>query len=127
MKWNLLLVSFAIVLSGSVQTLLGQGDPATCCSDCTCTLCGDQLSCGFLLPSDCDLGGDNRCGIGGDSLCTYIWQNSHLYPAGVPRGDGASDNCIPIDEGLGFLIAGGLGIGVIGIRRRSSRVELDCA
>ena len=33
--------------------------------------------------------------------------------------------CIPIDGGLGFLIAGGLGIGVIGIRRRKEELELE--
>lgn len=36
-------------------------------------------------------------------------------------GDGG---CIPIDGGLGFLIAGGLGMGVLGVRRRKE-LELE--
>lgn len=44
---------------------------------------------------------------------------------GLDRGDGAPSDCIPIDGGLGFLIAGGLGIGVIGIRRRKEELELE--
>ena len=32
--------------------------------------------------------------------------------------------CVPIDGGLGFLIAGGLGMGVLGVRRRKE-LELE--
>ena len=121
-----------VALFGCVDVVFAQPGAATCCEDCTCVLCGDQLSCGFILASDCDMGGTNNCGADGDPAttdtpCTVIWQNTSLYPAGVDRGDGASDNCVPIDGGLGFLIAGGIGIGVIGIRRRKEELVLERA
>ena len=37
---------------------------------------------------------------------------------------GADEGCVPIDGGLGFLIAGGLGMGVLGVRRRKE-LELE--
>ena len=37
---------------------------------------------------------------------------------------GVDDGCVPIDGGLGFLIAGGLGMGVLGVRRRKE-LELE--
>ena len=51
--------------------------------------------------------------------CNFWYENSsqatgYTYP-----------DCIPIDGGLGFLIAGGLGIGVMGIRRRKEELELE--
>ena len=36
----------------------------------------------------------------------------------------ADEGCVPIDGGLGFLIAGGLGMGVLGVRRRKE-LELE--
>jgi len=125
-----LLLLFALM--GYANVVLATPNPETCCDDCTCIYCGHQLSCGFLNPADCDMGGTNNCGNDGDSTttdtpCTVVWQNTSLYPAGNNRGDGASDNCVPIDGGLGFLIAGGLGIGVIGIRRRKEELVLERA
>ena len=55
------------------------------------------------------------------SLQSY-WENNTLGVTGKPGGAGG---CIPIDGGLGFLIAGGLSIGVIGIRRRKEELELE--
>lgn len=97
-------------------------NPNNCCQDCTCTLCGYQICCesGPLGPDNCNAGGTNACGIGTGTTCTTWWQNTSL--TGTDRGDGASTDCIPIDGGLGFLIAGGLGIGVIGIRRRKDEI-----
>lgn len=114
-------VSYLLIVFGLLCFTSASAQPSSnpCCDDCTCTLCGEQLSCGFLNASDCDEGGTAVCGNDGDSLttdpvCSVFWQNTSLYPAGVDRGDGASDNCIPIDSGLGFLIVGGLFIGMFG-------------
>ena len=135
MKRVRIIVGF-VALFGCVDVVFAQPGAATCCEDCTCVLCGDQQSCGFLLPGNCDLGGTNFCGDDGDPAttdtpCTYFWDNTFLQGE-VPRepqfeGDIASENCVPIDGGLGFLIAGGLGIGVIGIRRRKEELVSERA
>ena len=61
-------------------------------------------------------------------MCSNWWDNNL---AGVNNDASISasnpNGCIPIDGGLGFLIAGGLGIGVIGIRRRKEGLELERA
>ena len=90
---------------------------AECCLDCTCTTCAEIQSCQGT-PQSCvspleqafpDCGTD----IGED--CETFYQNTEL----------SEDPCIPIDGGLGFLIAGGLGMGVLGIRRRKEEPELE--
>jgi len=71
---------------------------------------------GSPAPSDyCVDGGCNNCGTNHPTLCESWTQN---YYAGVDAG------CVPIDGGLGFLIAGGLGMGVLGVRRRKE-LELE--
>ena len=69
-----------------------------------------------LNPGDCDVAG---------IPCSTWWENNTAGVTGSDRGDGAPTDCIPIDGGLGFLIAGGLGFGVIGIRRRKEELELE--
>ena len=103
-------------------------DDDQCCRDCTCFTCGQLATCGGPAdPADCDLpeDGDGVCGVGTSTLCSEFWENN---TEGVTNGSPASptnpDGCIPIDGGLGFLIAGGLGMGVIGIRRRKEEAEL---
>ena len=121
---------FAMFVFGSAIVSTAQDQPASCCFDCTCTLCGDILSCvnqgPFLDPNDCGSGGTGSCGIdlGPEVLCSTYWGNTTL--SGADRGDGAPSDCIPIDGGLGLLIAGGLGIGVMGIRRRKEGLQVEC-
>ena len=127
-----LLLLFALM--GYANVVLATPNPEACCSDCTCIFCGHQMSCGFLDPANCNEGGTNFCGNDGDTAttdtpCTYFWDNTFLQGE-LPRTDptdGASENCVPIDGGLGFLIAGGLGIGVIGIRRRKEELVSERA
>ena len=84
-------------------------------------------------PANCALG--PACGFSptaqpGEVACTTWWENNTQGVGGTIRenetdpGD-VPENCIPIDGGLGFLIAGGLGIGVIGIRRRKEELEVE--
>ena len=120
---------FVMFVLGGASVLSAQDQPENCCFDCTCTLCGDILSCvnqgPFLDPNDCSLGGTGACGVDRvpQILCSTYWGNTSL--SGADRGDGAPTDCIPIDGGLGFLIAGGLGIGVMGIRRRKEELEVE--
>jgi len=113
------------------------GDSAPCCVDCSCAFCGDIQSCyGFEVPGDC-LNGPN-CGFSapvaqnGEVACIYWWENNTQGVGGTIRSNPSDpgdvpENCIPIDGGLGFLIAGGLGIGVVGIRRRKEEPLLKRA
>ena len=87
-----------------------------CCTDCTCVQCGAVAECEALPgaegnPANCVEGGTNVCGtdsgLPGPPICASFAENNS--EGGV---------CVPIDGGLGFLIAGGLGMGVIGTRRR---------
>ena len=116
-----------------VNAWLVQAQPGGngCCDRCDCELCGDILSCydgPFSDPANCLLG--PNCGFSqpadtaNQQACTTWWENS-LNVNGLDRGDGAPSDCIPIDGGLGFLIAGGLGIGVMGIRRRKEELEVE--
>lgn len=103
-------------------------NPSNCCVDCTCTLCGDIQCCVGSPPTyteaACALGGNNTCGTtGGGPTCSTYWENTSL--SGSDRGDGLPSDCIPIDGGLGFLVAGGFGIAAIGIRRRKDVLELE--
>ena len=105
--------------------------PATnCCDNCTCAYCGDIMQCynsPGQTPALCQMGGVEDCGINHPTTeCETYWQNNTKNVGGIIRnypsdpGD-IPENCIPIDGGLGFLIAGGLGIGVVGIRRRKAQ------
>ena len=69
---------------------------------------------GTADPSFCQLGGCENCQEG-PNACSSWTENYYA---------GADDGCVPIDGGLGFLIAGGLGMGVLGVRRRKE-LELE--
>ena len=99
-----------------------------CCFDCTCAYCADIVSCQnspLLTPGDCDPAGTSVCGVGTGTFCsTYYQNNTQGVQSDTPQPTDPN-GCIPIDGGFGFLIAGGLGIGVIGIRRRKEELELE--
>ena len=116
---------FASVLLLSCFSVLALGPGQGCCVDCTCIQCGAVAECetgaGNLgIPdSTCVLGGTDVCGRdGGPTVpyCTSFAENNSN--GGV---------CVPIDGGLGFLIAGGLGMGVLGIRRRKEELLVEAA
>ena len=89
-----------------------------CCFDCSCHTCGDVESCSGLPaadPSNCVSGGCENCGGSPTTECASWTENYY---------DGVDEGCVPIDGGLGFLIAGGLGMGVLGVRRRKE-LELE--
>ena len=98
-----------------------------CCSNCTCLTCGEVDYCAGLPgdlgdPATCVSGGRDTCGTDTDSptgpiLCLDFAENNTTN-GGV---------CVPIDGGLGFLIAGGLGMGVLGIRRRKEESVVEAA
>ena len=103
-----------------------------CCFDCSCYFCGhiqDCLNAGPTFPpADCNPPTEGgNCGIGTGTLCSTFWENNDQGVTGAfLREDGVPTDCIPIDGGLGFLIAGGIGMGVLGIRRRKEDA-LKCA
>ena len=89
-----------------------------CCYDCTCKYCGDVEVCAGIPEADpavCNLGGCGNCEPGPTTECSSWTENYFVDP---------SEGCVPIDGGLGFLIAGGLGMGVLGVRRRKE-LELE--
>lgn len=112
------------------EALLAQGQAADCCNTCSCTLCGDLASCaGPFLPEEIcsQYGGSQGCGLN-VTPCTEWYDNSVFTGTTVDSYSSTSGTnpCIPIDGGLGFLIAGGIGMGVFGIRRRKEG-DLKCA
>lgn len=119
-----LLVCFPAVLFAQGISECNQDDPpGNCCFDCTCYTCGQVFDCNDLpgaSPSLCQLGGCENCGTDHPSdLCdSWTWNYYGPYQMGIDQG------CVPIDGGLGFLIAGGLGMGVLGVRRRKE-LELE--
>ena len=104
------------------------GNPDVCCYDCTCTLCADIGCCGSnptSSPSDCSQGGTGNGGLEiSPALCGTFYQNNTAGVQSTTPQPTDPNGCIPIDGGLGFLMAGGLGMGVLGIRRRKSGVTL---
>lgn len=125
MKRVLRAAMMALVLSFST-TFMAQD----CCQDCTCTFCADIVSCQsnpfYTDPTQCEEGGLGVCGIGTALHCSTFFENN---TEGVVTDESQTTygpgGCIPIDGGVGFLIAGGLGIGVIGIRRRKEELEVE--
>ena len=123
------------LIFGVCEIISAQGEPATCCATCSCTLCGDLASCSlspFNASITCTQFAGQGCGNEGGTVvpCTEWYDNTGLN--GTPLVDSYSSTsgtnpCIPIDGGLGFLIAGGLGIGVLGIRRREGQHLLERA
>ena len=104
--------------SSQCGTNTGTPPPGGCCYDCTCIQCGAQEICANLPgadPANCVGGFCNNCFPGPTTECGSWTAN---YYSGTDLG------CVPIDGGLGFLIAGGLGMGVLGVRRRKE-LELE--
>ena len=64
-------------------------------------------------------------GLGQDPCMTFYQNNTEGVVTDESETTFGPGGCIPIDGGVGFLIAGGLGIGVIGIRRRKEELELE--
>ena len=138
---QLMLRSLVLVgLVGFNTILWSQGIAAECCFDCTCTLCGDLASClAYEEIDEVENSPDSVCnqylagtpfeeGCGRGAVpCQEWYDNSYLTGTTVDSYSSMSGTnpCIPIDGGLGFLIAGGLGIGVIGIRRRKEELEVE--
>ena len=114
----------ALAFAQNSSECTGGVPTGNCCDDCTCYTCGDVAICennvgpggpGTADPSICNLGGCENCGGSPTTECSSWTEN---YYSGVDEG------CVPIDGGLGFLIAGGLGMGVLGVRRRKE-LELE--
>ena len=111
----ILFVTLGLAHSGAAQNDCSNyfsENPSNCCEDCTCRYCWTVGCCEdspVYSEADCSWTGiSGDCGVGGGTgACTDFAENNNN--GGV---------CIPIDGGLGFLIAGGLGMGVVGIRRR---------
>jgi hypothetical protein len=126
---RLLLAVGLIATFAQFETANAQDEPENCCASCECALCSSIAECFLLEADECNQGGEGNCGINHPTtLCSYFWDNN---TAGVTNDTPASPSnptgCIPIDGGLGFLIAGGLGIGVLGIRRREGQDLLERA
>ena len=104
------------------------GNPDVCCFDCTCTTCADIGCCNNPTQpaGECSLGGANNCGKnpGDPKPCDTFYENNTAGVQSTTPQPIDPNGCIPIDGGLGFLMAGGLGMGVLGIRRRKSGVTL---
>lgn len=95
--------------------------PQGCCVDCTCLQCGAVAECETGVgelgnPANCVGGGTNVCGtdVPEADPCTDFAQNNSN--GGV---------CVPIDGNLGFLIVGGLGMGLLGMRRRQEDLVFE--
>ena len=118
------------------------GQVPECCFSCSCTLCGDLAEClGFEAIDPAELGPDSVCnqytgndpggeGCGRDATPCSQWYDNTVYTGTTVdsfSSTSGTNPCIPIDGGLGFLIAGGIGMGVVGIRRRKGELELNRA
>ena len=120
-----------LVLVGLVcfsNTVWSQASPADCCYDCTCAYCADIASCSgpIVSEAECSRGGAEVCGVDHPTTtCSTFWENNTEGVQSDTPQPTDPNGCIPIDGGLGFLIAGGLGIGVLGIRRRREELELE--
>jgi hypothetical protein len=111
---NLIVLAVALGL-GMCGVVFAQ--PGECCTTCSCLTCAQTDFCDGLAgvdPALCTTDGVNDCcgtvASGGPELCGNFVQN---------YDDDCDNNvCVPVDGGLGFLMAGALGLGVVGIRRR---------
>lgn len=114
---------------GVFAILSNQGFGQECCIDCTCFLCSDIAACqqNPLEPADnCFFGGAGNCGAPQQPCATFWENNTEGVQSNIPQPTDPN-GCIPIDGGLGFLIGGGLGIGIVGIRRRKEQPLLKRA
>lgn len=128
------IVLCGVLIFGVCEMTIAQGEPATCCATCSCTLCGDLASCSlspFNASITCTQFGGQGCGNeGGMVVACSEWYDNSVYTGTTVNSYSSTSGtnpCIPIDGGLGFLIAGGLGIGVLGIRRREGQHLLERA
>ncbi|MDA9863814.1 hypothetical protein N9C70_01960 [Flavobacteriales bacterium] len=118
------LVCFPALLfaqNGTQCNLPGDPPQGGCCYDCTCRDCGSVAACENNVGplgdyANCLSGGCGNCETGSPTTECESWTENYYL--------GADEGCIPIDGGLGFLIAGGLGMGVLGVRRRKE-LELE--
>ena len=125
MMWRILAFSacLSLFMGVSAQNECSnyfEENPTNCCDDCTCRYCWTVGCCQdnpTYTAAFCTwtgIAGD--CGLGGGSGdCTTFADNNDN-----------GGTCIPIDGGLVFLIAGGLGMGLVGIRRREQLVLCGC-
>lgn len=100
----------------------GQIEPENCCFTCECYFCGSVAECEsnpIFSIGECQSGGSGNCGFVGavaDPACSsWTENNATLNPFGT-----TGNNCVPIDGGLVFLIAGGLGMAFTTLRKRES-------
>ena len=100
----------------------GQAEPENCCLTCECLFCGSVAECEanpFFPLENCELGGSGNCSVNGEGgvpICSsFTENNAFLNPTGT-----TGNNCVPIDGGLVFLIAGGLGMAFFTLRKRES-------
>lgn len=102
------------------------GQTPDCCQTCSCEFCSDVLNCGTppgpSEPSECSFGGSGNCGLEGPLCSNWTDNNPTLNPSGV-----TGNPCVPIDGGLVVLIAGGLGMAFVSLRRRQSLELMTCA
>jgi len=121
---SLLVCLPASVFAQTATECTDAGLPSSCCDDCTCLNCGDVAYCAGIPGADpstnCFEGGCENCGVDHPTQTCSSWTENYYGPEGV----GVDQGCVPIDGGLGFLIAGGLGMGVLGVRRRKE-LELE--
>ena len=126
---RLLLAVGLIASFAQFETVKAQAEPENCCQTCTCIFCASIATCeaGPFSASMCNAVNPGDCDANGVQ-CTNFWDNN---TEGVVTDESVTTygpgGCIPIDGGLGFLIAGGLGIGVLGIRRREGQHLLERA
>ena len=137
MDWKSV-VTFTLLMGWACVTMTQVPE---CCFECSCTLCGDLAQCeayGDIDPPNtspanvCKTYKENDpvngqgCGTDSDPLilCSEWYDNSSYTGTTVDSYSSTSGTnpCIPIDGGLGFLIAGGVGMGLFGIRRRKQEV-----
>ena len=127
----LLGLSFSCMGQNCEEILSGSSpNGGNCCEDCTCSYCAEIACCEnspFYFPGDCGPGGTAVCEAGPNACTTFFENNVNGVTNANSQSPSNPNGCIPIDGGMGFLIAGGLGIGIIGIRRRKGEVELECS
>lgn len=129
MKFEIKILLTATALVFSLQGF-GQSqceDPNTppggsCCETCTCLYCAQVNNCDSQIPILGDH--DARCSLGGCDNCDKDIPGDECQSWTENYYSGTDDGCVPIDGGLGFLIAGGLGMGVLGVRRRKTGLDL---
>lgn len=95
-------------------------NPNNCCTDCTCEWCVHEACCegnpNYSASTCTWTGVAGQCGTYDSAIHGPVDNSSG--PCASFDENTTGGQCVPIDGGLGFLIAGGLGMGVLGVRRR---------